>query len=571
MAEDEGPTKADVPSALADSSDGDETVATIASTATEPLAVRVPSQPSALSTEAATPEEALRQAELLRTRTFAPIMTVLGMVAAVLVFVLGGHPLGQYSMWIGVGIAEAGVFYIYSLTFRPAKYTESRIAVGYACCLVGLYLAIYYWGLFSPAPAVVVIGVFFVGIGRSAVVTRVLLVMALALHTVFAALLITEVLPDHGLISGDFLSLHEKIAIQAILLFVILLTNLIARSARGESERAIHKLDRAVREVSRREALLQEAKQQLDQALQVGGPGRFTDQTLGSYRLGNVIGRGAMGEVYDAVHTGSGQPAAVKLLHPQALGNPDHVTRFMREAEAAGKLRSPHVVRVLDVGDESSPIPWLAMERLRGKDLSAHLRERRVLPPDEVVDLISQVAEGIDAARTAGIVHRDIKPQNLFCETVDGAPSWKILDFGVSKLGGSQGTLTRGNIVGTPAYMAPEQARSEEVDYRADLYALAAVAYRSLTGQPPFAGKDLPGILYKVVYKMPARPTKLADELPRDVDRTLAIGMSKHPRDRFNSASDLAEALDAAIQGRLPVSFRRRADSLIEERPWTGG
>ena len=176
---------------------------------------------------------------------------------------------------------------------------------------------------------------------------------------------------------------------------------------------------------------------------------------------------------------------------------------------------------------------------------------------------------GLSVAAAKGIVHRDIKPQNLFlAEGGNGAPpTWKVLDFGVSKLADHGGTLTRGHVVGTPGYMAPEQARGQQVDHRADIYALAAIAYRALTGHPPFTGKDVPSTLYDVVYKMPRRPSALVD-LPEEVDAVLAIGMAKRPEDRFADGAALADALDAALRGDLPDGLRRRAEALEAVQPW---
>src|ERR1043166_9126885 len=142
----------------------------------------------------------------------------------------------------------------------------------------------------------------------------------------------------------------------------------------------------------------------------------------------------------------------------------------------------------------------------------------------------------------------------------------KILDFGVSKAGGT-GTLTKGHVIGTPAYMAPEQARGEDVDHRADVYSLAAILYRAVTGHPAFTGKDVPSTLYDVVYRVPTQPSILAN-VPADVDRVLAIGLAKDPRDRFTTAVELAAWFAAAADGGLTPDQRRRADDVIARYPW---
>ena len=154
----------------------------------------------------------------------------------------------------------------------------------------------------------------------------------------------------------------------------------------------------------------------------------------------------------------------------------------------------------------------------------------------------------------------------MFFAEEGGLQRWKILDFGVSKSGGS-GTLTQGHVVGTPAYMAPEQARGEDVDHRADVYALAAIIFRAVTGHPVFTGKDVPTTLYEVVYRVPTQPSMLA-QLPDDIDRVLAIGLAKDPRDRFAFALELARWFSAAITQGLDPDQRRRADELIARYPW---
>ena len=270
-----------------------------------------------------------------------------------------------------------------------------------------------------------------------------------------------------------------------------------------------------------------------------------------------------MGEVYEAQRVGDKAEAAVKLLHPGTLSDPTHVARFVREAETTSKLDCPHIVRVLEVGTTTGEVPFLAMERLRGNDLAHTLRRQRRLALPAAASLSEQIAAGLEAARVAGIVHRDLKPHNVFVGA-DGL--WKILDFGVSKSGGS-GTLTRGHVIGTPAYMAPEQARGEDVDHRADVYSLAAILYRSVTGHPAFTGKDVPTTLYDVVYRIPTQPSMLV-QLPADVDRVLALGLAKASRDRFATALELATWFTAAIRDELSPEQRRRADDLTAKHPW---
>jgi serine/threonine protein kinase len=205
---------------------------------------------------------------------------------------------------------------------------------------------------------------------------------------------------------------------------------------------AMSKLEQAVRGNAHRDALLAEARAELDRALKIGGPGRWTEQEIGSFQLGVLIGRGGMGEVYEAYGLTDRREAAVKLLHPGTLAEPVLLQRFLREAHTASQLDCPHIVRVLEVGTTAGEIPFLAMERLRGHDLAHQLRRQRRLPLPQIKILVDQVAIGLEAARVAGIVHRDLKPHNVFFAEEAGLRRWKILDFGVSKSGGS-GTSRR--------------------------------------------------------------------------------------------------------------------------------
>jgi serine/threonine-protein kinase len=278
-----------------------------------------------------------------------------------------------------------------------------------------------------------------------------------------------------------------------------------------------------------------------------------------------------MGEVYAATDTESGGDAAIKVLQSSMLGDDQLVARFLREGEAASQLEGANVVAIYEVGTiGANGAPYIAMELLRGHDLGWHLRQRGALPLDEVLALAEQVARALEAARRAGIVHRDLKPQNLFlAQQHAAAPLWKILDFGVSRLAGTSGTLTMDMIVGTPGYMSPEQAAGgSEVTHRSDVFSFGAVVYRTLTGQPPFAGSDTPQILYQVVYRNPARPSQLVPGLPGDVDLVLAIALAKDPGDRFASATELADALRAAAKTRLDPAVRLHAQTLLASLPW---
>lgn len=509
---------------------------------------------------------ALRNAEIARTRKFVPIVIAMAVIALALLELVGGDWLARLMLRCGIAGSIIATLYLYKLARDVDAFTEGRVAIAYAVCIVGVFTGVFYWGIFSPAAAIVALGIFFVGIGRSTRIGTSLYSFCIVCQGALAIAILSGAIKDRGLIATP--SRDTTHALQQVMLQVVYLaTFLVARATRSQLDRAVSDHDRAVRAVAQRDALLVEARQDLDHALKIGGPGRYTDQVVGSFRLGVVIGRGAMGEVYSAVHTETGEEAAVKLLASAAHEGSEQLTRLYREARAAARLESPHIVKLLEVNADADAIPYLAMERLHGHDLAQILRERRCLPLAEVVELAHHIAHGLESARRAGVVHRDIKPQNLFYAEAGKQAAWKILDFGVSKLDTHQGTLTQGHVVGTPMYMAPEQARGEPVDHRSDSFALATVLYRALTGQPPYTGGDVPSILYNVVHKIPQCPSELVS-LPDDVDRVLAIGLAKDPDLRFVTAGELADALAAAAGGRLDHELRARADKLIAAQPW---
>jgi serine/threonine-protein kinase len=215
-------------------------------------------------------------------------------------------------------------------------------------------------------------------------------------------------------------------------------------------------------------------------------------------------------------------------------------------------------VRVLGASTPADPMPFLAMEKLAGQTLSKLLRDGKSLTDASVASLVDQIGSVLELARSAGIVHRDIKPQNLFL-TYDSV--WKVLDFGVALLAQTSGTLTRGAAIGTPAYMAPEQARGEPVDHRADVYAFGAVLYRAITGRAPFAARDTPSLLYAVNHDMPLRPSALAPVTPA-LEQFLGLALAKSRDVRFQTAAELVTAFHSARTGALSDDHARRAATL---------
>jgi hypothetical protein len=507
--------------------------------------------------------DALREEEVARTRMFIRWGWAISIGAIAIVPLLGGPQAMRITFVAGLVIGMIVSFVLDRRFADPAKYTDGALELLSIMCVINGHVAILYYGTFTATPAIVVIGIHFVTRTEHAGLARRIFANAIICYVLTAAPIILGLFPDPGVFATDRPMHTSTLVIGALfVLGVYWLAYVTARAFREASLRSIEQLQKQTRLASQRQALLEELRVDLERALRIGSPGRHTDQIVGELQLGVLLGRGAMGEVYEAVHRGTGEPAAVKLLRRELLSDPTHVARFLREVRAV--VDSPYVVKVIEASDVGAAVPYLAMERLRGTTLAELLRKEPKLPVPQVVELVRQAAAGIDAAARAGIVHRDLKPQNLFRH----GDTWKILDFGVATLAEENtGTLTQGGIVGTPHYMAAEQAQSKRVDLRADLYAIAAIAYRCLTGRHPFTAPDTPALLFQVVHAMPPRPGELA-ELHEDVDRWFAIAMAKSPDDRFASGGMLAATLVDAASGKLDAALRRRADLLLHAKGW---
>jgi serine/threonine-protein kinase len=380
-------------------------------------------------------------------------------------------------------------------------------------------------------------------------------------------LTIAAVLPGEAPFSLRTTNTAQLLSFTLMMELVLALTFWMARRSREATELALDRAGDARRELSRQQALLAEAHADLDQEVGAGREGRMTGKRVGNYRTGELIGRGAMGEIYFALELDRQRPAALKILHESLREDTELVDRFFREVSALRELRSPHVVEVLSSGLTEDGRPFLAMELLRGRDLGRHLRDHSRLDLSEVVELVSQVALGLSTAHEAGIVHRDIKPKNIFLAETKSGAVWKVLDFGVSKMLNRSSTLTQQGVVGTPNYMSPEQARAEPVDGRADVFAMGAIAYRALTGRPAFSGQDPCSMMYQVVNRQPDRPRMLVD-VPEDVELALALALAKDKNLRFGSVTRFALALHSAASGCLPHALRDAARRLLRAEPW---
>lgn len=526
-------------------------------------AATVPRGPALVETSA----DAVRRRELETTRRFIRLVLVLIAATSASVPFLNGDEGAAPVLWAGFALGLLGAGRTAWVLRRRNRYDSGDAAVFAAAAITAGTAGVYYFGFFSPAPLATTMGIFFFSLGRDQRLSAIIFLVTTGLHALVMGLIIGGVIQDRGVISVTGVDTSSQVAVGALVVVVFSLTYWIARSTSEAMLAATQEMEAAVRAVVQREALLEEARRELDQALRVGGPGRFTEQRLGSFDLGLLRGRGAMGDVYEARHVETDARAAVKLLHREVLRNPIHVQRFLREARIAQSLEMDNVVRVLEIGGDDSPVPYMAMELLEGIDLGSMLRQRRRLPPGEVVELLRQIGRGVDAAHAAGVVHRDLKPHNLYRARAPDGEVWKILDFGVSRLLDASDTLTAGQAVGTPSYMSPEQALGRRIDHRADLFALGVVAYRSITGRPAFTGAEIPQILYNVVHCTPPQPSRLL-EVPPAVDDVLLVAMAKRPADRFATAAELAGALAAALEGRVGPAVRMRAGRLARRFPW---
>jgi serine/threonine-protein kinase len=513
------------------------------------------------SSTVGSPMEALERDEIMRTRRFCLVAYAITIAGGAGTMLVPGDPTATALVCSAMGLAFAAITFLYVRTRDPLQFRRPSTVLGWFIPAVSINSALPLFGVFSPAPVVLVLGIYFTGLGKNSRLAYAVYAMCAGSQLVLSVLVISGTVRDTGLITAGELSTRNQIIVQGLVQFVLLATFVTARMSRRTALVAVGELERAVRIAAHREALLLEAREELERAL-ASGRGRFSGQTLSGYELGTVIGRGAMGEVYEASDPKTGGSVAIKLLSQASLGNPQHVMRFLRELRTVAGIDSPHVVKVIEVGE--IPVPYLVMERLEGMTLGEILKGKRAMSGGEVGDLILQIGAGITAAAATGIVHRDLKPQNLFLHR----GQWKILDFGVARAIDQGDTLTSGHVVGTPSYMAPEQASGGQVDHCTDLYALAAIAYRCLTGQPPYAGGEIAETLYRVVHTRPKRPTEVAPNLRSDVDLVLAIGLARKPHERFGAAIDFAGALVDALDGRLSPELRARGEQLVRAGAW---
>lgn len=289
------------------------------------------------------------------------------------------------------------------------------------------------------------------------------------------------------------------------------------------------------------------------------GPPKLTGQILsGRYELIEVLGVGGMGTVYKARQTSMNRFVAVKVLSPQFSQNPQMIRRFEKEARVVSKLSHPNTVSVFDYGQSDQAL-YLVMELLEGQTLKQFLKLKGPLQPKVAVHVITQIVRSLHQAHRVGIIHRDIKPANIFVLNLNGDNQFaKVLDFGVAKLiqTSAEETVTQaGGIIGTPKYMAPEQAQSMEIDERCDLYSVGVLLFEMLAGTAPYDGDNPLGILMEHAQgQIPPLPKPFeAKTSYGQLDHIVWRCLQKHPDDRYNNADELLNAIDDWRQIKTPI------------------
>jgi eukaryotic-like serine/threonine-protein kinase len=302
-------------------------------------------------------------------------------------------------------------------------------------------------------------------------------------------------------------------------------------------------------------------------------------QTLdGRYRIDSVLGRGGMGVVYKATHIRLDAPCAVKILHRELVSNQLAIERFRREARAAGRIQHPNAIQVTDFGVAADNVVYLVMELVTGQTLRDIIKSNGPLDVDRATAIFSQVCAAVQAAHDSGVIHRDLKPDNIVLQRIAGGERVKVLDFGIAKLrertvqpesqpldpdsGSFEGTLTEaGMLIGTPQYMSPEQCRGRKLEPQSDIYSLGVVLFEMLSGELPFTGEIPMEIVLKQIKQAPPRVREIRPSIPPSVDEVVARALAKDPSERFASASDFGREVELAkgaaerylVESKLPT------------------
>jgi tRNA A-37 threonylcarbamoyl transferase component Bud32 len=272
-------------------------------------------------------------------------------------------------------------------------------------------------------------------------------------------------------------------------------------------------------------------------------PGQLID---GKYVIERLLGEGGMGAVFVASHTVLSKKVAIKVLHQEFADKAEMAERFVREAKAASLIGHENIIDVTDIGRTDGGTLYIVMELLEGESLESRLRRAQRLPAAKAAEICGQVLLALRHAHAKGIIHRDIKPENVFLTTIAGRRDFvKILDFGISKYGAAFAStpeamhLTKsGAVMGTPYYMAPEQARGEVVDHRIDIYSTGVILYEAVTGALPYDGPNAQAVIFKIAKGEMVHPRAILPEIPSDLEAVILKAMASDPEQRFYSAAE---------------------------------
>ena len=282
----------------------------------------------------------------------------------------------------------------------------------------------------------------------------------------------------------------------------------------------------------------------------------------GKYRLKEVLATGGMGSVWSAHHQKLDSTVAIKFMDPVLAGSDEARGRFEREAKAAAKLRSPHVVQVLDYGVEEDT-PFIVMELLEGEDLRSRIKTRGHLGLSEAATILKHACKALRLAADAGIVHRDLKPGNIFLARSGDDEVAKILDFGVAKATRSavSDNTSTGVLLGSPHYMSPEQARGLELDPRSDLFSMGVILFMMVTGERPFSGEDVGDIIVRICTEPVPAASSIQPELPEEFDRFFERALARDRAKRFQSAQAMAAEFATIVAAHMGLAFPESSQS----------
>ena len=286
---------------------------------------------------------------------------------------------------------------------------------------------------------------------------------------------------------------------------------------------------------------------------------QLAGSSLGNYEVESLLGRGGMSVVYKALQVNLDRHVALKILPPTLSSDPSFVKRFMQEARAVAKLDHSNIVQIFDIAEEEG-LHFFSMQCVEGKTLDAVLKEKGRLDADEAIRIIIQAAQGIEHAHKNNIIHRDVKPSNII---IDNYGNVKVMDFGLARATDDRSSkLTQlGTLIGTLAYMSPEQCRGEELDFRTDIYSLGVVLYEMLTGMPPFDSETETGLIYKIVHEDPEPIGNRRSNITGLLASTVEKAMQKDPQSRYKNTKELISDLQS-MKSSKTVSSEKQLPSI---------